>query len=106
MEATEKKELETRIIEMLHTVYDPEIPVDIYELGLVYEVKIDDEKNVEIVMTLTSPSCPVAESLPIEVEQKTNSVQGVRSAKVTLTFEPPWEKEMMSEAAQLELGFM
>jgi FeS assembly SUF system protein len=103
---TDKKELEERIIDILRTVYDPEIPVDIYELGLIYEVKIDDEYGVEIVMTLTSPSCPVAESLPIEVEQKTNSVQGVRSAKVTLTFEPPWEKEMMSEAAQLELGFM
>lgn len=102
----EKKQLESRIIDMLHTVYDPEIPVDIYELGLVYEIKIDDEFNVEIVMTLTSPSCPVAESLPIEVEDKTKGVKGVKSAKVTLTFEPPWEKEMMSEAAQLELGFM
>lgn len=102
----EKKEVEGRIIDVLRTVYDPEIPVDIYELGLIYEIKIDDEYSVEVVMTLTSPSCPVAESLPIEVEQKTIGVQGVRSAKVTLTFEPPWEKEMMSEAAQLELGFM
>jgi FeS assembly SUF system protein len=103
---TDKLELAGRITDILRTVYDPEIPVDIYELGLIYEVKIDDDFGVEVIMTLTSPSCPVAESLPIEVEQKVNSVQGVRSAKVTLTFEPPWEKEMMSEAAQLELGFM
>jgi len=99
-------ELTGRIVDVLHTVYDPEIPVDIYELGLVYEIKVDEEKNVEVVMTLTSPSCPVAESLPIEVEQKTAGVQGVKTAKVILTFDPPWQKEMMSEAAQLELGFM
>jgi FeS assembly SUF system protein len=87
-------------------VYDPEIPVDIFELGLIYEVKIDDEANVEIIMTLTSPSCPAAESLPGEVERKIAAIEGVASAKITITFDPPWTKEMMSEEAQLELGFM
>lgn len=102
----DKKELEDNIIKIIKTVYDPEIPVDIFELGLIYEVKIDDEWNVEIIMTLTSPSCPAAESLPGEVEKKVASVEHVKSAKVTITFDPPWTKEMMSEEAQLELGFM
>ena len=105
-EPVDKRKLEERIVDILHTVYDPEIPVDIYELGLIYEIKIDDEQNVETIMTLTSPSCPVAESLPIEVEDKIKTVDGVQSSKVTLTFDPPWEKDMMSEAAMVELGFM
>ena len=103
---SEKMQLEERIIDMLRTVYDPEIPVDIYELGLIYEVKIDDDAKVEVVMTLTSPSCPVAESMPAEVEEKVRSVEGVKEGKVELTFDPPWDKDMMSEAAMLELGFM
>ena len=103
---SEKMQLEERIIDMLRTVYDPEIPVDIYELGLIYEVKIDDDAKVEVVMTLTSPSCPVAESMPAEVEEKVRSVEGVKEGKVDLTFDPPWDKDMMSEAAMLELGFM
>jgi len=101
-----KKELESKIVEMLKTIYDPEIPVDVYELGLIYEIKIDDEQNVFIDMTLTSPSCPVAESMPSEVEQKVGTVEGVKSSKVNLVFDPPWDKNMMSEEAQLELGFL
>lgn len=102
----EKKNLENTIIEVLKTVYDPEIPVDIYEMGLIYDIKISDDFNVDILMTLTSPSCPVAESLPAEVEEKIRGIQMVETAKVTITFDPPWEKDMMSEEAQLELGFM
>ena len=99
-------ELEDTIVAVLKTIYDPEIPVDIYELGLIYEVKIDKEFNVEIEMTLTSPNCPVAETMPKEVEEKVAYVLGVKSAKVNIVFDPPWTKDMMSEEAQLELGFM
>ena len=99
-------ELENKIIAALKTIFDPEIPVDIYELGLIYEVKIDNECNVQIDMTLTSPSCPVAETLPVEVEEKVASVDEVKSAKVNIVFDPPWDKDMMSEEAQLELGFL
>ncbi len=99
-----KKEVEKQIIEVLKTIYDPEIPVDIYELGLIYEINVDDDFNVEIVMTLTSPSCPVAETLPPEVEEKVNGLWSVKSAKVNLTWEPPWDKDMMSEEAKVELG--
>jgi FeS assembly SUF system protein len=98
--------LENKIIEMLKTIYDPEIPVDIFELGLIYEVRIDDEKNVAIEMTLTSPNCPVAESLPREVEEKVASVESVKSSAVNIVFDPPWDKDMMSEEAKLELGFL
>ena len=102
-----KKELEDKIIAVLKTVYDPEIPVDIYELGLIYEVNLNDTLDeAEVIMTLTSPSCPVAESLPAEVETKVKGVAELKDAKVTLTFDPPWEKEMMSEEAQLELGML
>lgn len=100
------KHLENTIIEVLKTVYDPEIPVDIFEMGLIYEINIDDEDNVEVIMTLTSPSCPVAESLPAEVEQKVATIAMVKSAKVQITFDPPWTKDMMSEEALLELGMM
>ena len=99
-------ELENRIVDMLKTIYDPEIPVDIFELGLIYEVRIDKDRNVEIDMTLTSPNCPVAESLPKEVEDKVASVDTVVSAKVNIVFDPPWDKDMMSEEAKLELGFL
>ena len=99
-------ELENKVVEILKTIYDPEIPVDIYELGLIYEVKIDKENNVEIEMTLTSPNCPVAESLPKEVEDKVAGYSAFKSAKVNIVFDPPWEKDMMSEEAQLELGFL
>lgn len=106
MTPEERKHLEERVIDMLKSVYDPEIPVDIYELGLIYDVVIHDNASVYIKMTLTSPACPVAESLPNEVEQKVASVPGVSGAKVEITFEPAWDRSMMSEAAQLELGFM
>lgn len=99
-------ELENKVIEVLKTIYDPEIPVDIFELGLIYEVKIDKDKNVTIEMTLTSPNCPVAESLPKEVEDKVSGHPEFESCKVNIVFDPPWDKDMMSEEAQLELGFL
>ena len=99
-------ELENKIVDMLKTIYDPEIPVDVYELGLIYEVKISPEQGVEIDMTLTSPNCPVAETMPKEVEDKVASVEGVKSCKVNIVFEPTWDKDMMSEEAKLELGFL
>jgi FeS assembly SUF system protein len=99
-------ELENKIVDMLKTIYDPEIPVDVYELGLIYEVKISPEQEVEIDMTLTSPNCPVAETMPKEVEDKVASVEGVKSCKVNIVFEPTWDKDMMSEEAKLELGFL
>jgi FeS assembly SUF system protein len=101
-----KEELKTEIIKTLKTIYDPEIPVDVYELGLIYEVNIDDNRHVEVVMTLTSPSCPVAGTMPQEVEQKIKGVAGVSDVTLELVFEPPWTQDMMSEEAQLELGFM
>ncbi|MBL4623787.1 MAG: DUF59 domain-containing protein [Flavobacteriales bacterium] len=102
----DKKQLENTIIEVIKTVYDPEIPVDVFEMGLIYEIKIDEEANVQIIMTLASPSCPVAESLPQEVKDKVAGINDVKSAEIELTFEPPWEKDMMSEEALLELGMM
>lgn len=98
-------DIEKKIVEVLKTVYDPEIPVDIYELGLIYNVDVDAGGKVEITMTLTSPACPVAESLPVEVEQKVNAIEGVSSVKVDITWDPPWSPEKMSEAARLTLGF-
>jgi FeS assembly SUF system protein len=97
--------LRDRIIEVLKDIYDPEIPVNIYEIGLVYEINIDEESNVHVLMTLTSPMCPVAESLPPEVEGKVAAIEGVASTRVEVTWDPPWDPEMMSEAAKLELGF-
>lgn len=98
--------LENTIIDVLKTIYDPEIPVDVYELGLIYEVKIHTDQHVDIQMTLTSPNCPVAESMPKEVEDKVAAIDKVTSAKVNIVFDPPWDKEMMSEEAKLELGFL
>jgi FeS assembly SUF system protein len=98
--------LERDVIDMIRTCYDPEIPVNIYELGLIYGVTINEERDVHVLMTLTSPSCPVAETLPPDVEQKIAGIEGVKSAKVEITFEPPWEQSMMSEEAKLELGFL
>jgi FeS assembly SUF system protein len=98
--------LKQKIIECLQTVYDPEIPVNIYEMGLIYEVEILPVNNVQIVMTLTTPSCPSAQSLPIEVDQKVRQIEGVNDVHVAVTWNPPWDKSMMSEAAQLELGML
>jgi FeS assembly SUF system protein len=98
--------LENQIMRAIKTVYDPEIPVDIYELGLIYEIEVDEHKNAHIVMTLTSPNCPVADSIPNEVKERVEAIEGVNSAEVILTFDPPWEKSMMSEEAQLELGYL
>jgi len=106
MHTITKQELEEKIIQALKTCYDPEIPVDIFELGLIYEIAIDDDHNVKIKMTLTSPMCPVAGSLPPEVEAKVKSVPEVTDAKVELVWNPPWDKDMMSEVAKLELGFL
>jgi len=99
-------DLENKIVDMLKTIFDPEIPVDIYELGLIYEVKISKEKEVEIDMTLTSPNCPVAETMPKEVEEKIAAIEEVSSCKVNIVFDPAWSKDMMSEEAKLELGFL
>ncbi len=99
-------DVKNAIIEVLKTVYDPEIPVNIYDLGLIYEVNVFPDFEVEIVMTLTSPSCPAAGTLPGEVEQKAKAVAGVKGVTIELVFEPAWNQEMMSEEAKLELGFL
>ena len=106
MNAEQKRDLKEKIVEAIKTVYDPEIPVDVYELGLIYEINIFPVNNVHILMTLTSPACPSAEELPGEVEQKVKAVEGVNDVQIELTFDPPYSQEMMSEAAQLELGFL
>ncbi len=98
------EELREDVIEILKTIYDPEIPINIYELGLIYDIKISDSGNVSINMTLTAPGCPVAQTFPGEVEQKVLSVDGVNKAHVELVWEPAWTKDMMTEAAQLQLG--
>lgn len=103
---TTSENLRDLIVAALKTVYDPEIPVDVYELGLIYEINIFPVNNVYIRMTLTSPSCPSAEVIPGEVEQKVKAVPGVNDVKVELTFDPPYSQDMMSEVARLELGFM
>jgi FeS assembly SUF system protein len=100
------RELETRVVEAIKTCYDPEIPVDIYSLGLIYGIDVSPEGDVTVRMTLTSPACPVAGTLPGEVELKIRSVPGVRDATIELVWDPPWDMEMMSEAAKLELGFL
>jgi len=96
--------LKEQVITLLRDVYDPEIPVNIYELGLVYEVRVDESGGVGIVMTLTSPMCPVAEILPLEIETRTREIEGVRDVEIDLVWDPPWDPDMMSEAARLELG--
>ena len=101
-----KEEIEKDVVEALKSVYDPEIPVNIYELGLIYNVDVRDDRSVEVRLTLTSPMCPVAGSLPPEVEQKVAEVAGVTASTVDLVWDPPWEPSMMSEAAKLELGMM
>lgn len=102
----ETEELKKKVVDVLQTIYDPELPVNIYELGLIYEVDVLPVNNVQIVMTLTAPGCPAAQSLPIEVDQKVRQIEGINDVHVAVTWSPPWDKSMMSEAAQLELGFM
>ena len=99
-------ELGETVVKVLKTIYDPEIPVDIYELGLIYDVFLNEDNDVKILMTLTTPNCPVAESLPQEVKDKVASIEGVNSAEVEMTFDPPWSRDLMSEEAKLELGFL
>ncbi len=99
-------DLKEKVLRAIKSVYDPEIPVDVYELGLIYEVNIYPINNVYILMTLTSPSCPSAEAIPGEIEQKVKAVEGINDVKVEITFDPPYTQDMMSEAAKLELGFL
>ena len=100
------KDLGEKIVKELKSIFDPEIPVDIYELGLIYDVFVNEDNEVKILLTLTSPNCPVAESLPQEVEEKIRSIDEVKTAEVEITFDPPWTKDLMSEEAKLELGFL
>ena len=100
------QDLGEKIVKELKSMFDPEIPVDIYELGLIYDVLVNEDYEVKILMTLTSPNCPVAESLPQEVEEKIRSIDEVKTAEVEITFDPPWTKDLMSEEAKLELGFL
>lgn len=106
MDNTTNDLLGEKIVEVIKTIYDPEIPVDIYELGLIYDVLVNDSMDVKVLMTLTSPNCPVAETLPVEVEEKIKSIDEIRNAEVEITFDPTWTQEMMSEEAKLELGFL
>ena len=106
MNDVNNEELKNKVIEKLQTIFDPEIPVNIYELGLIYEIDIMPINNVQIVMTLTAPGCPAAQTLPVEVDQKVRQIEGVNDVHVAVTWNPPWNKTMMSETAQLELGFL
>ena len=101
-----QNEFKEKIINAIKLVFDPEIPVDIYELGLIYDVFVNEDYEVKILMTLTTPNCPVAETLPLEVEEKVKSMDEVKNAEVEITFDPPWSKDLMSDEAKLELGFM
>ncbi len=100
------EDLGPKIIEKIKTIFDPEIPVDIYELGLIYDVMVNENNEVKVIMTLTSPNCPVAESLPIDVENVIKTIESVTNAEVEITFDPPWNQTLMSEEAKLELGFL
>jgi len=99
-------DLGEKIVKVLKTIFDPEIPVDIYELGLIYDVFVNEDQEVKILMTLTTPNCPVAETLPVEVEEKVKSINEVEDAEVEITFDPPWTQDLMSEEAKLELGML
>ena len=100
------EDLGEKIVKELKSIFDPEIPVDIYELGLIYDVFVNEDNEVKVIMTLTTPNCPVAESLPLDVKEKVKSIEGVEDAEVELTFDPPWTRDLMSEEAKLELGFL
>ncbi len=105
-EILETAELGDKIVRVLKTIFDPEIPVDIYELGLIYDVLVNEDSEVKILMTLTTPNCPVAETLPREVEERVKSLDEVKDAEVEITFDPPWSQDLMSEEAKLELGLL
>jgi FeS assembly SUF system protein len=100
----DREKMKEEVITMLRDVYDPEIPVNIYELGMVYDVQVDESDGIRVVMTLTSPMCPVAEILPVEIETRAREIEGVRDVRIDLVWDPPWDPDMMSEAARLELG--
>ena len=102
----EANSLGEKIVGVLKTIFDPEIPVDIYELGLIYDVMINEDRDVKILMTLTTPNCPVAESLPLDVENKVKSMEEVNDAEVEITFDPPWSQDLMSDEAKLEIGIL
>lgn len=106
MTEVQKQEIGDKIVEVLKSIYDPEIPVDIYELGLIYDVFVNENNDVKILMTLTSPNCPVAETLPVEVEERVKTLEEINNAEVEITFDPTWTQDMMSEEAKLELGFL
>ncbi|MFY8021818.1 MAG: iron-sulfur cluster assembly protein [Bacteroidia bacterium] len=99
-------DVQNEAIHILQTIFDPEIPVNIYELGLIYEVNVSHELNIEIIMSLTSPFCPAAQSMPEEIKQKLGEINGVKEVTVTVTFDPPWSQDLMSESAKLQLGFL
>ena len=105
-EKIDPKKLGDQVVKVLKTVYDPEIPVDIYELGLIYDVFLNENNDVKVLMTLTTPNCPVADSLPEEVKNKINEIPQVNEVEIEMTFDPPWSKDLMSEEAKLELGFL
>ncbi|MDG2397012.1 MAG: DUF59 domain-containing protein [Flavobacteriaceae bacterium] len=102
----ESKLLGDKIVKVLKTIFDPEIPVDIYELGLIYDVFVNESKDVKVIMTLTTPNCPVADSLPVEVKERVKSIDEVNEVEVELTFDPPWSQDLISEEAKLELGLL
>jgi len=106
MDKKKKNQLKDKIVRSIKTVYDPEIPVDVYELGLIYEIKILDNNNVHVLMTLTSPSCPAAESIPSDVKNRVEMIKEINEVEVEITFDPPYTTDLMSEEAKLELGFM
>lgn len=106
MTENEVQNLGDKIIAVLKEIYYPEIPVDIYELGLIYDVLVNEDNEAKILMTLTSPNCPVAETLPVEVEEKVNEIPEIKNCEVEITFDPPWSQDLMSEEAKLELGFL
>jgi FeS assembly SUF system protein len=105
-EAFNSNTIGDKIISVIKTIYDPEIPVDIYELGLIYDVMVNENFDVKILMTLTTPNCPVAETLPVDVEDKVKTMKGIKSVEVEITFDPPWTQDLMSEEAKLELGIL
>ena len=106
MNQEDVQDLGDKIVVVLKSIFDPEIPVDIYELGLIYDVMVNEDNDVKILMTLTSPNCPVAETLPVEVEEKVKTLEDVENCEVEITFDPTWTQDMMSEEAKLELGFL